>query len=108
MDKRLVHSDDWGGYADSTYFRNNYIFVEEPTIAFDATRSTNNFIENNFYIGPLLYTGEGFEKYDGKFDKAMWYDASDENWNKLIEFVKDKKVLLNGKEVPVLDVIGYN
>ncbi|SHE99422.1 right-handed parallel beta-helix repeat-containing protein [Dysgonomonas macrotermitis] len=108
MDKRLVHSDDWRGYADSTYFRNNYIFVEEPTIAFDATRSTNNFIENNYYVGPLQYTGNGFNKYEGKFDKAMWYDASDENWNKLIEFVKDKKVLLNGKEVPVLDVIGYN
>ena len=108
MDKRLVHSDDWRGYADSTYFRNNYIFAEEPTIAFDATESTNNFIENNLYVGTLKYTGEGFKKHNGIFDKTMWYDAKDENWNKLIEFVKDKKVLINGKEIPVLEVIGYN
>lgn len=108
MDKRLVHSDDWRGYADSTFFKHNYIFVEEPTIAFDATKSTNNFIEDNYYVGPLKYSGSGFKKHDGKFDKAMWYDSQDEHWNKLIEFVKDKKVVLQGKEIPVLDIIGYN
>lgn len=108
MDRRIVHSDDWRGYADSTFFRNNYIFVEEPNIAFDATKSTNNFIENNLYVGPLIHTGNGFKKYEGKFDKLMWYDAKDENWNKLVEFVKDKKVSLNGKEIPVLEIIGYN
>jgi len=108
MDKRLVLSDDWRGYADSTFFRNNYIFVEEPTVAFDATESTNNFIEGNLYVGPLKYQGDGFKKHSGGFDKTMWYDAEDGNWNKLIGFLKDKKVLLNGKEVPVLDVIGYN
>lgn len=108
MDKRLVQSDDWRGYADSTYFQNNYIFVEEPNKAFDATESTNNFIKDNLYVGPLKYEGNGFQKYDGKFDKNMWYDAKDENWSKLIKFVEDKKVVLNGKEIPVLDVIGYN
>ena len=108
MDKRIVHSDDWRGYADSTYFQNNYIWVEEPNIAFDATHSTNNFIKDNLYVGPLQYTGRGFRKYDGKFDKKMWYDAEDENWNKLIEFVKDKKVMIRGKEISVLEIIGYN
>lgn len=106
MDKRLVCSDDWNGYADSTFFRYNFIFAEEPTTAFDATKSTNNFLENNLFVGPLVKM-KGFEKYEGKFDKAMWYDPKDENWNKLIDFVKDKKVILDGKEVSVLDIIGY-
>lgn len=108
MDRRIVHSDDWRGYADSTFFCNNYIFVEEPNLAFDATKSTNNFIENNLYVGPLKYTGSGFKKYGDKFDKAMWYGSKDENWNKLIEFVKDKSVFLNGRETPILEIIGYD
>jgi hypothetical protein len=107
MDKRLVHSDDWRGYADSTYFKNNYIFAEEPISAFDATRSTNNFIESNLFVGNLIFYGNGFKKHNGKFDKTMWYDPRDENWNKLIEFVKEKKVVLKGTEVFVLDVIGF-
>jgi len=108
MDKRIIHSDDWRGYADSTFFRNNYIYVEEPTIALDATKSTNNFIESNLYVGPLKYSGDGFKKHTGKFDRTLWYDAEDENWSKLIEFVKDKKVMLDGKKISVLEIIGYN
>lgn len=108
MDKRLVHSDDWRGYADSTYFQNNYIFVEEPNKAFDTTQSTNNFIKDNLYVGPLQYEGDGFQQYNGKFDKKMWYDPKDENWDKLIEFVKNKTVVVNGRELPVLELIGYN
>ena len=107
MDRRIVHSDDWRGYADSTFFRNNYIFTEEPNTAFDATMSTNNFIENNLFTGMLIYDGNGFIKYNGNFDKNMWYDANDKNWDKLIDFVKDKKITLENKEIPVLEIIGY-
>ena len=88
--------------------RNIYIYVEEPTIALDATKSTNNFIESNLYVGPLKYSGDGFKKHTGKFDRTLWYDAEDENWSKLIEFVKDKKVMLDGKKISVLEIIGYN
>lgn len=38
----------------------------------------------------------------------MWYDPKDENWDKLIEFVKNKTVVINGQELPVLEIIGYN
>ena len=106
MDKRLVCSDDWGGYADSTFFCNNYIFVEESTVAFDATRSTNNFFEGNLYVGELNTPKQGFTKYGDRFDKKMWYNPDDDNWNKLIEFVKDKTVSLDGKQIPVLEIIA--
>lgn len=82
--------------------------MEEPNKAFDATRSTNNFIKDNLYVGPLQYEGGGFRQYDGGFDKKMWYDPKDENWDKLIEFVKNKTVVINGQELPVLEIIGYN
>jgi hypothetical protein len=108
MDRRLVCSDDWGGYADNTWFCNNYIFVEEPVLAFDAFLSTNNFFEGNVFTGSLQTPqGNGFREHTGRFDQSVWYDASDENWNKLIEFVKDKTVFFKGKETPVLEVVGW-
>ena len=108
MDKRIVRSDDWHGYADSTFFRRNYIFVEEPNLAFDATASTNNFIENNYYVGPLKYSGDGFTKHEGAFDKNLWYDKKDKRWNILVEFLKDKTVSINDKNLRVLDILEYN
>lgn len=107
MDRRIIHSDDWRGYADSTWFVNNYIFVEEPNTAFDGPGSTNNFFLGNRYVGPLVSTYDGFEVYDGAFGSDLWYDDTDEHWMRLVEFVKDKTVPISGKEVSVLKLIGY-
>jgi hypothetical protein len=38
----------------------------------------------------------------------MWYDEQDENWNRLIGFVKDKAVPLDGRDISVLEIIGYD
>ncbi len=83
------------------------MYNEEPTTAFEPTKSTNNFFEANYYIGPLSNPGNGFEVYKVKFNKEMWYNNKNENWEKLISFVKDKTVLLDGKKVPVLKLIGW-
>lgn len=107
MDKRLICSDDWRGYADSTYVLNNYIYVEESTIAFDGTESTHNFVEGNLFVGQLSKT-DGFKEYNGKFGKQMWYNPQDKNWDKLYNFLKDKKIHMEGRDVPVLDIIGWN
>lgn len=107
MDRTIVTSDDWRGYADSTAFVHNYIFTEEPNIAFDATKSTRDILEGNRYVGELSFTGNGFERFDGTFGRALWYDPEDENWNRLVKFLSDKTVPLNGREVPVLQIIGY-
>lgn len=105
MDKRWVSSDDWGGYADSTFFVKNFIYAQEPTLAFDGTKSTNNFFDRNAYVGPLSVPSEGFTEHKGTFGKQIWYDAKDKNWDTLIEFIKDKTVLLDGKEIPVIELI---
>ena len=107
MDKRIICSDDWNGYADSTFFILNFLYTEEPTLAFDPAKSTSNFFETNYYIGPLSTPEKGFDVYKGKFNKKMWYNAKDENWQKLIAFIKNKTVLLDGKEVQVLKLIGW-
>lgn len=107
MDKRLICSDDWHGYADSTYFSHNYIYTEELIFAFDSTKSTNNFFDANRYVGSIRSLSDAFEPYSGKFDSTLWYEKKDKNWKKLIDFLKGKKILLAGKEVPVLKIIGW-
>ena len=108
IDKTIVSLTDWSGYPDSTFFTDNYFFVEEPNLAIEPTKSTNNFYKDNFYIGALKIPSTGFSNYNGQFNKNMWYDAKDANWNKLISFLKDKTVPLSGREIPVFDKIGYN
>lgn len=108
IDKTILCLDDWGGYADSTYFRNNYIFVEEGNLAVEPTRSTHNFYQDNLFIGALKTPAEGgFSHYNGAFTKEMWYGAQDENWKKLLEFVQDKTVPINEQETKVTDIIGW-
>jgi len=58
----------------------------------------------NLWIGT---SANGFEPYDGEFNRAMWYDEYDENWDRLLEFVGDKTLPLNGQEISVLEIIGY-
>ncbi len=106
-DKRLICSDDWNGYADSTFFVNNHIFVAEPTLALESTRSTNNFFDDNLFIGKLTVPESGFVKYNGRFDRTMWYDPKNKNWEKLIRFLEGKSITLNGKAMKVLDIIGW-
>ncbi|MBB3186549.1 hypothetical protein FHX64_000712 [Microbacter margulisiae] len=108
MDKRIICSDNWSGYSDSTYFENNYIYVEEPTKAFDKSKATNNFFKGNLFVGPLLTPNIGFQAYHGKFDKKMWYSPKDPHWRNMIEFVKNISIPINGKMRKVLDIIGYN
>lgn len=49
-DHTLITSNHWGGYADSTLFRENIFYASEPS-AFQLTQSTNNKFENNYYFG---------------------------------------------------------
>lgn len=107
IDKTILDFSNWKGYADSTFFQDNYIFVEEENTALKVEKSTNNFFKNNQYIGELKNNKEGFEKYGGKFDKEFWYNKNDENWDKLVDFVSDKNVIIDGKEIPVLKIIGF-
>jgi hypothetical protein len=50
IDRTMIASDSWGGYADSTAFRENVFHALEES-CFDMTQSTHNFFEGNFYSG---------------------------------------------------------
>jgi len=106
IDRTIVNLSNWSGYPDSTAFRNNYIFAEEETRAVKTSSSTRNFYNGNYYVGELKHP-EGFINHDGAFDKNLWYEPSDPNWNSLIEFVKEKTIPLKGREIKVLYIIGY-
>ena len=109
IDKTIMHLTNWGEgfYPDSTFFRNNFILAEERNEAIKFTKSTNNFMENNLFIGDLKTPATGFARFNGSFNKAMWFDEQDANWNKLIEFLKGKSIPFDGKSTPVLEIIGY-
>lgn len=106
-DNRIICSDNWGGYADSTNITENFLFVEAPTIMMDATKSTNNYFNNNKYSGPLLIPGNGFSRISGHAGMKSQMSRDDENWKKLIAFVKDKKISVNGKSCRVSDLLGW-
>lgn len=106
IDKTILSLTDWYGYPDSTFFKNNFIYVEEPNRMTDLTKSTNTFFQGNLYIGDLKTPLNGFGRYDGSFAKAMWYDKEDKNWDRLLKFLSDKTIPLEGEEIPVLKIIG--
>ena len=106
-DRRVVCSDDWQGYADSTFFTENIISVEEPGIFIDSTRSTNNFFDRNRYTGPLSTPARGFDKRTGRLQKEMYVDRGDPHWRKLAAFLRDKKIPMDGKKISVLSIIGW-
>ncbi|HCZ22930.1 MAG TPA: sugar ABC transporter [Rikenellaceae bacterium] len=50
IDRAMIVSDCWGGYADSTLFSKNLFYAAEPS-SFDMTESTCNHFEGNWYLG---------------------------------------------------------
>jgi len=105
-DKTLISLTDWRGYADSTFFVNNYIYAEEPFRIAEKGWSTANFFAGNRYEGMLLSPEEGFAKEEGLFEQRRWLDGEDENWNRLIGFVKDKRVMIGDTEYKVTDIMA--
>lgn len=104
IDRTLVSLTDWKGYPDSTFFRNNCILTEETYRTVDHGQSTNTFIENNRYKGTLAGPKEGFIRHSGSRD--LRYPKTDENWNRLLRFVSDKTIVINGEEMKVTSLIG--
>ena len=108
IDKTFVHLSSWTGYADSTAFRNNFLFLAEPHTAVLPGKSTQNFFEENIFAGEMTGFETGFQKADLPFNSGLWYDENDANLKKLMDFVKDKTVTINGSEHKIASLIGYN
>lgn len=50
IDRTMITSDSWDGFADSTTFHNNIFYTAEKS-RFNMTESTNNIFEENWFIG---------------------------------------------------------
>lgn len=107
MDHTIVNSDDWRGFADSTFFTDNSILVEDPNVFFTGPMTTHNFFKGNVYSGPLKTPTEGFEEHFGTPGMDMWYRGDRKELSTLIDFLKDKKIPYEGEERYVLDILGY-
>lgn len=53
IDRSIITSDSWGGFADSTFFRHNIFFAPQPS-AFRMNKSTNNCFDSNYYLGEFI------------------------------------------------------
>lgn len=53
VDKSIINSDNWGGYADNTLFKENVFYVMEPS-TIKLSKSTNNQFEGNYYLGTFI------------------------------------------------------
>lgn len=106
-DRTLLSLTDWYGYPDSIFFRNNCFCLAEPHRAVDLNQAKNCFFSGNLYTGSLADDTPGFARHEGVSDSSLWYDKNDKRWNLLVEFLRDKTVPVNGSEIPVLQVIGF-
>jgi len=104
-DRSLVHFTNWHGYSDSTVFRDNYILSEEANVAWKPTKSTHSIAKDNLYAGILTGDLGGFSKNENLFKSKLWFDRNDKNWAILVAFLKDKKVILNEKEIMVWELL---
>jgi len=107
-DKTFVHFSSWNGYSDSTAVVNNYLFLAEPHSAVLPEKSTRNFFDTNIFEGELSGFHSGFQHAEKPFNSKIWFNKNDSNWIKLIDFVKDKSVKINGSEQKIIDLIGYS
>lgn len=75
VDRRMVVADSWGGYPDSTFFRDN-IFYTPETSSFDMTKSTNNFFDGNYYLGNYTWqpTDPAAKKVSDVYQKMLAAD----------------------------------
>lgn len=95
IDRSMIVSDSWNGYADSTFIRNN-IFYSAETSRFDMGESTNNGFNGNWYLGKYqkLPTDKELKTTNTLYEqKVLEVDA---NGYKGLQSLMDKRQM-NGK-----------
>lgn len=107
IDRTLFHfSEHDSAYGRGDTFKHNFVFAPEETVVIKPGKSTGNQFIDNYFVGNLVTPEGGFTRHDGAFDKSLWYDANDKNWDTLITFLKDKTVTINDTEMKVLEILG--
>lgn len=108
IDKTFFHFTEHDrAYGKGDQFINNYFHVSEEAVAVKEELAKNNVYQGNKFTGRLITPSTGFERHEGVFDKNLWYNQGDKNWDILIGFLKDKTIPVGGKELKVLDILGY-
>lgn len=106
IDRTFFHFTEHDGvYGKGDIIRKNYFYAPEETVVVKEENAKNNKYQDNVFVGKLQTPDFGFNKNDGPFNKSIWYNSEDENWDKLINFLSDKTIPINGKEMKVLDII---
>lgn len=49
VDRTMITSDSWDGFADDTFFKQNTFYAAEAS-RFSMTSSTNNLFDGNWYL----------------------------------------------------------
>lgn len=70
VDRSIITSDSWDGYANNTTFKDNVFYVPQ-TSEFRMYESTNNIFDGNYYLGS--YKGKPEDK-NGK-NKSTYYSS---------------------------------
>jgi hypothetical protein len=90
VDRSIITSDSWGGYADNTAFKEN-IFITPEVSSFRMLKSTNNRFEGNHYYG--RFTANPADKR-GKFLSDVSGFAKEK-----VSKVFSKKTIADGQDV---------
>lgn len=77
-DRSIMTFDSWGGYPDSTFVHENIFYSSEKS-TFNFTKSTNNVIVYNYYIGIFAEMPK---------DKFPLYIAKDYDIHDMLEMVE--------------------
>ena len=68
VDRRIIVSNSWDGFANNTYFKENVFYTTEQS-EFDLTESTNNNFDGNYYLG--AFKGKPVDK-NGKYQSDVY------------------------------------
>jgi hypothetical protein len=53
VDRSIITSNSWNGFAERTTFKSNIFYTREPS-AFRMTKSTDNLFDGNYYLGDFV------------------------------------------------------
>jgi hypothetical protein len=94
VERCIIASEDWDGYADKTTFTENIFYATQPSM-FRLTKSTNNIFSGNYYLGN--FAGKPIDKI-GK-GKSSVYESlikNDHDGDKPLDSLMEKIEIADG------------
>ena len=98
VDRSIITSDSWGGYADKTTFIDNLFIVPESS-SFRMTESTNNSFNNKYYFGEFNNLPEDKDGEVAEINKSRYDDYK----GNILKLLSEKKIADGKDEVTYVD-----